>query len=62
MLEDAWMVKIVKPLKTSTVFSGKDSYGDNIVTINVGLNRKTLLKLNKRQLWIFAKWAAFKSR
>jgi len=33
--------------------ANKSNYGDNSVTINVSLNRNTLLKLNQRQLWFY---------
>lgn len=40
-------------VKTDALSQANNNYGDISVTINVELNRKTLLKLNQRQLWFY---------
>ena len=45
--------RVLKAPDLKTVPSAQSRYGDNPVTINVTLSRKTLLKLNQRQLWFY---------
>ena len=45
--------RVLKTLDLKTISSVQSCYGDNTVTINVTLSRKTLLKLNQRQLWFY---------
>ncbi len=42
-----------RTLNLSPPNANKSNYGDSSVTINVSLNRNTLLKLNQRQLWFY---------
>lgn len=53
LMEHAQEFRFLEASISNATSSAKRNYGDNSVTINVSLNRKSLLKLNQRQLWFY---------
>lgn len=53
LTESVQGTRYVEAVKTDSISRANNNYGDISVTINVTLNRKTLLKLNQRQLWFY---------
>lgn len=53
LVESTQNARSFTAVKTDAASQANNNYGDISVTINVTLNRKTLLKLNQRQLWFY---------
>ncbi len=53
LVESTQNARSFTAVKTDAASQENNNYGDISVIINVTLNRKTLLKLNQRQLWFY---------